>query len=54
MVIAPGLLDHLFSFLSDETVDAIAKETRFIQRKRKFSAQDFLALLFDFLLNLAD
>ena len=54
MVIAPGLLDHLFSFLSDETVDAIAKETRFIQRKRKFSAQDFLALLFDFHGNLID
>lgn len=52
--IAPDFLDTLFSFLSDETVDAIAKETRFIQRKRKVSAHDFLALLFECHGNLTD
>lgn len=52
--IAPDFLDHLFSFLSPETVDAIAKETGFIQRKRKVSASDFLSLLFEFHGNLID
>ncbi|MGB6407080.1 MAG: IS4 family transposase [Planococcus donghaensis] len=39
-------LDPLFAFLAPEKVDALAKETGFIQRKRKLTASDFLSLLF--------
>ena len=49
-----NLLDQLFSFLEPEKVDAIAKETGFIVRKRTVTANDFLSLLFQFHGNLMD
>src|SRR5690606_34983169 len=42
------VLDRLFTVLTPEKVDALAKETGFIQRKRTLSASDFLWLLFQF------
>lgn len=42
------VLDRLFTVLTPEKVDALAKETGFIQRKRTLSASDFLSLLFQF------
>lgn len=47
-------LTPLLSFLDPQKIDAIAKETGFIRRKRKVSASDFLALLFQVHGNLVD
>lgn len=47
-------LDQLFAFLEPDKVDAIARETGFIQRKRVVTASDFLALLFQVQGNLMD
>ncbi|WP_341201618.1 IS4 family transposase [Planomicrobium okeanokoites] len=50
----PVFLDQLFTFLSAEKVDELAKETGFINRKRKITASDFLLLLFQVHGNLID
>lgn len=50
----PHFLDQLFAFLEPEKVDALAKETGFVQRKRKVSATDFLSLVFQVHGNLID
>lgn len=50
----PIFLDQLFTFLSAEKVDELAKETGFINRKRKITASDFLLLLFQVHGNLID
>lgn len=50
----PVFLDQLFKFLAPEKVDKLAKETGFIDRKRKMRASDFLSLLFQVHGNLID
>ncbi|ANU11200.1 hypothetical protein BBH88_13285 [Planococcus antarcticus DSM 14505] len=52
--VTPNYLNPLFAFLEPEKVDALAKETGFIQRKRKWTASDFLSLLFQVHGNLID
>lgn len=47
-------LNQLFMFLEPERVDALAKETSFIKRRRKVTASDFLSLLFQVHGNLID
>lgn len=47
-------LDPLFAFLEPEKVDALAKETAFIQWKRKWTTNDFLSLLFQVYGNVID
>lgn len=39
-------LQQLLTFISPEKLDALAKETGFIKRKRQITASDFLSLLF--------
>lgn len=50
----PAFLDQLFTFLAPEKIDELAKETGFIDRKRKITASDFLSLLFQVHGNLID
>lgn len=40
------LLQQLLTFISPEKLDALAKETGFIKRKRQITASEFLSLLF--------
>ncbi|WP_026830651.1 MULTISPECIES: IS4 family transposase [Exiguobacterium] len=47
-------LDQLFTFLEPTKINQLAKETGFIQRKRKLDANDFLSLLFGIHGNLVD
>ena len=48
------LIEKLFECICPERVDEIAKETGFIKRKRLFTANDFLSLLFQIHGNLVD
>lgn len=48
------LLEELFECIHPERIDAIAKETGFIVRKRSICASDFLAMLFQFHGNVAE
>lgn len=41
------LFQQLLTFISSEKLDALAKETGFIKRKRQITASDFLSLLFE-------
>ena len=48
------LMKQLFSVIHPKRLDEIAKETGFIQRKRNFTASDFIRLLFSLHGNLTD